>query len=207
MKLGYVRVSTELQNEERQKEKMLELGIEERNIYIDKSTGKNFNREQYNYMKCLLREGDELYLDSLDRLGRNYDEVKKEWMYITKELKCDVICLDMGGIFNSKKFRIMGDIGKLMEDMMLSVLSYVAEQELKKIHERQAEGIAIAKLKGNKYNGRPPIKKPYNYDVVVRDWLESRCTLKQAYTALGVSKATFLRWTKADGIHKVSAEQ
>ena len=100
MNIGYIRVSTKEQNEGRQLETMHKLGIEDRFIFIDKSTGKDFDREQYQTMKLMLRQGDCLYLDSLDRLGRNYDKIKEEWFYITKKVGCDIICLDMEDVFN-----------------------------------------------------------------------------------------------------------
>lgn len=201
MNVGYIRVSTKEQNEGRQLETMRSLGINERFIFVDKSTGKDFDREQYQTMKLMLREGDCLYIDSLDRLGRNYDMIKEEWFYITKKVGCDIICLDMEEVFNSKKFREMGDIGKVMEDMMLSMLSYVAEQELKKNRERQRQGIAIAKAEG-KYKGRKPIEVSDKFYHVANRWLNDEITFKQAYTELDMSKATFLRKCKANNIRK-----
>ncbi|PEC71893.1 recombinase [Bacillus thuringiensis] len=157
MNIGYIRVSTKEQNIERQLKKMKELQIEDRFIFIDKETGKHFNRPNYKAMREIIREGDLLHLDSLDRLGRDYDGVIREWKYITRELKADILVLDNETLFDSRKFKSMGDMGKLMEDQFLSLLSYVAEQEKKKTEKRQAEGIAAAKERGVKF-GRPVIK-------------------------------------------------
>lgn len=159
MDAGYVRVSAKDQNEDRQVQKMLELGIDERRIFIEKASGKDFERPVYQGMKLsgALREGDVLYIDSIDRLGRNYEGIKEEWKTLTRSMGVDVVALDMPDLFDSRKFKAMGDHGKLMEDQMLSLLAWVAEQERNKIKTRQAEGIAIAKADG-KYTGRKPIE-------------------------------------------------
>jgi len=157
MDVGYIRVSTTEQNVERQLSKMQQLGIEERFTFIDKASGKDFNRPQYQIMKNVIREGDLVYIDALDRLGRNYDEIIKEWKYITRERNADIVVLENETLFDSRKFKSMGDIGKLMEDQFLSLLSYVADQERKKILKRQSEGIAEAKKQG-KHLGRPQLK-------------------------------------------------
>ena len=151
---GYIRVSSKDQNEERQYKKMIDLGIEDRHIYIDKQSGKDFNRPKYQSLKHAIRPGDLVYLDSLDRLGRNYEGIISEWRYITRDLSADIIILENESLFDSRKFKSMGDMGKLMEDQFLSLLAYVAEQERNKIHTRQAEGIAVAKENG-KHLGRP----------------------------------------------------
>ncbi|GGE29139.1 DNA recombinase [Marinithermofilum abyssi] len=156
MKLGYVRVSSKDQNQERQIKKMLELGVEERMIFVDKQSGKDFDRPGYQTMKRIIREGDVIYFDALDRLGRNYDGVINEWKHITRELKADIVVLENASLFDSRKFRDMGDMGRLMEDQFLSLLAYVAEQERKKIKQRQAEGIALARKNG-KHIGRPKL--------------------------------------------------
>lgn len=156
MKIGYIRVSSKDQNENRQLEKMKKLGIEERFIFIDKQSGANFDRPNYIAMKNIIRLGDLVYIDALDRLGRNYDGIIKEWKEITRNLGADIVILENETLFDSRKFRDMGDLGKLMEDQFLSLLSYVAEQERKKIRLRQAEGIALAKARG-KHLGRPRI--------------------------------------------------
>lgn len=156
MNIGYVRVSSKDQNENRQLEKMKHLGIEDRFIFIDKQSGANFDRPNYMSMKNIIREGDLVYIDALDRLGRDYDGIIKEWKDITRKLGADIVILENPTLFDSRKFKSMGDIGKLMEDQFLSLLSYVADQERKKIRQRQAEGIALAKAEG-KHLGRPRI--------------------------------------------------
>ncbi|MFE6709066.1 recombinase family protein [Bacillus thuringiensis] len=157
MNIGYIRVSSKDQNIERQLKKMKDLQIEERFIFIDRESGKNFDRPNFKAMKEIIREGDLVYIDSLDRLGRNYDGVIAEWKFITRELKADIVVLDNETLFDSRKFKGMGDMGKLMEDQFLSLLSYVAEQERNKIRQRQAEGIAAAKERGQKL-GRPTLE-------------------------------------------------
>lgn len=151
---GYIRVSSKDQNEQRQLHKMMEKGVEARRILVDRASGKNFERPQYQILRKILGEGDIVYLDALDRMGRNYDEVIAEWKYITRELKADIVVLENETLFDSRKFREMGDMGRLMEDQFLSLLSYVADQERKKIRQRQAEGIEVAKSQG-KHLGRP----------------------------------------------------
>ena len=151
---GYVRVSSDDQNEARQVEKMRELGIDERHIFIDKKSGKDFEREQYRAMMAMLREGDLVCIASLDRLGRNYRETGKEWEAITKEKKADILVLDMPDLLDTRKQTDL--TGTLISDIVIKLLSYVAEKERESIRIRQAEGIAIAKAEG-KYQGRKAI--------------------------------------------------
>ncbi|WP_124728819.1 recombinase family protein [Staphylospora marina] len=202
MKLGYIRVSSKDQNEGRQVEKMLELGIEERYIFIDKQTGANFDRPQYQAMKMFIRPGDLIYIDDLDRLGRDYDGIIKEWKHITRELGADIVILSNPTLFDSRKYKEMGDIGKLMEDQFLSLLSFVAEQERKKIKRRQAEGIALAKKQG-KHLGRPKI----NLETISKEqrktleanferWKNQEITAVQFMKMLGLKKGTFYKIVK-----------
>lgn len=151
---GYVRVSSDDQNEARQVEKMRELGIDDRYIFIDKKSGKDFEREQYKAMLTMLREGDLVCITSLDRLGRNYCETGKEWETITKEKKADILVLDMADLLDTRKQTDL--TGTLISDIVIKLLSYVAEKERESIRARQAEGIAIAKAEG-KYKGRKAI--------------------------------------------------
>lgn len=151
---GYVRVSSDDQNEARQVEKMREIGIDERHIFIDKKSGKDFEREQYRAMMAMLREGDLVCIASLDRLGRNYREMGQEWEAITKVKKADILVLDMADILDTRKKTDL--TGTLISDMVVRLLSYVAEKERESIRARQAEGIAIAKAQG-KYQGRKAI--------------------------------------------------
>ena len=154
MDAGYVRVSADDQNVDRQVSKMVELGIDERRIFIEKASGKDFERPVYQGMKSIgLREGDVLYIDSIDRLGRNYEEIKNEWADLTRRLKVDIVVLDMPLLDtrNSKDLT-----GTLISDIVLQLLGYVAENERNKIRTRQAEGIAKAKERGV-YKGRKPM--------------------------------------------------
>lgn len=193
MNIGYVRVSSKDQNPERQVAKMQELGITEKYIFIDKESGKNFDRTEYAKMREKLREGDVLFIDSLDRLGRNYEAVKDEWKYITRELQADIVALDMGGAFDSRSFKAQGDIGKFIEDMMLTTLSWVADQERKKIKTRQAEGIAIAKSEG-KFKGRKPIEvDDSQFEQEYTLWKAGQITATTAMKHLGIKPNTFYR--------------
>lgn len=196
MLVGYVRVSTEHQNLDRQIDKMKTLGVDDRFLFWDKATGRNFDRTGYQAMKRVLREGDLLMIDSLDRLGRNYDMITKEWKEITRDIGADILVLDNQEYFDSRKFRDMGDIGKLMEDMFLSMLSYVAEQELKKMHQRQREGIAKAKEKGVKF-GRRYIPEPPNFAKVMEQWEAQEISCTEAQRLTGLKPATFFRRAKA----------
>lgn len=193
MNIGYVRVSSRDQNPERQITKMQELGIAEKYLFIDKESGKNFDRTEYAKMREKLREGDVLFIDSLDRLGRNYEAVKEEWKYITRDLQADIVALDMGGVFDSRSFKAQGDIGKFIEDMMLTTLSWVADQERKKIKTRQAEGIAIAKTEG-KFKGRKPIEvDDSQFEQEYTLWKSGQITATTAMKHLGIKPNTFYR--------------
>lgn len=199
---GYIRVSSKDQNEARQLNKMIDKGVEARRIFVDKKSGKDFDRPQYQMLRKVLGEGDLLYIDALDRLGRNYDAVISEWKYITRELKADIVILENETLFDSRKFREMGDMGKLMEDQFLSLLSYVADQERKKIRQRQAEGIAAARAEG-RHVGRPQ----YNLDSlsdeqrqVLTDnyhkWKSNEITAVSLMDMIGLKKSTFYKIIK-----------
>lgn len=195
MELGYARVSAKDQNPERQLKKMRELGIEDRYIFVDKQSGKDFNRPQYQAMRFIIREGDLLYLDSLDRLGRDYDGIIQEWRFITRELHADIVVLENETLFDSRKFRSMGDLGKLMEDQFLSLLSYVAEQERKKNKQRQAEGIRVAKSNGVRFGRR---KYEINTDFIQMydEWKSALITATEGMKRLGLKPNTFYRRVK-----------
>lgn len=195
MKIGYIRVSSKDQDETRQLIKMQDLGIEERFIFVDKASGKDFNRPQYQAMKKIIREGDLVYIDALDRLGRDYDGIIEEWKFITRSLNADIIVLENETLFDSRKFKEMGDLGKLMEDQFLSLLSYVAEQERKKIRQRQAEGIAVAKGKG-KHLGRPKAELPKDFPEVYAKWKTNEIKGVEAMKILKLRKATFYKMVK-----------
>lgn len=205
MIIGYCRVSTKDQNPERQRLKFLQLGIPERFIFEDKASGKNFERPRYQAMREMLRKGDLLYLDSLDRLGRDYDGITQEWKYITQEIEADVVCLDNQELFDSRKFRSMGKIGKLLEDQMLSMLAYVADVERNKNLERQREGIAVAQAKGVKF-GRPALEIGETFIGMYASWKRGEVTATSAYNALGMSRTTFYKkvkeWEKIKKVNK-----
>ena len=195
MKLGYIRVSSKDQNPERQIKKMRDLNIEDRYMFIDKSSGKNFTRPQYQAMLLIIREGDIIYLDALDRLGRNYTGIIDEWNYITRNLKADIVILENEDLFDSRKFKTMGDLGKLLEDQFLSMLSYIADQERDKIKQRQAEGIVIAKNKGIKF-GRPKKEITSLFMEIYLDWKQKRITSKESMRILQMKPNTFYRRIK-----------
>ncbi len=196
-KYGYVRVSSKDQNEGRQVEKMLRLGIDEQFIFIDKASGKDFDRPQYQHLRKCIQEGNLIYIDALDRLGRNYDEIIKEWKYITRELNADIVILENETLFDSRKFKSMGDIGKLMEDQFLSLLSYVAEQERKKIRQRQREGIDLARKEGRAYGRPKTVTVNDRFIAMYNRWKNGEVTVTSATEQLGLStRAMFYRLVK-----------
>lgn len=202
MKYGYVRVSTKGQNPERQFKTMKKLGIKPENIFLDTASGKNFDREGYAALKDRIKSGDILYIDSLDRLGRNYDAIIQEWKSITRTIHCDIIALDNTGLFDSKKFREMGDIGRLLEDQMLSLLAYVADTERKKTLERQKQGIDVAKENGVKF-GRPLSIIDWDlFDRIAAEWVKGRLTVKKACELSGAKRSSWYKYTKERGFYK-----
>ena len=184
---GYARVSSKEQNEERQIVAFKEYDIDERDIYIDKQSGKDFNREQYNILKHILRENDILVIKSIDRLGRNYNMIIDEWKDITKNIKADIVVIDMPLLDTTKNKDLLGTF---ISDLILQILSYVAEQERTFIKQRQKEGISTAMNKGIKF-GRPTIEKPQNYDIVVSKWKNKEIRTKEAIEQLGLKPSTF----------------
>lgn len=163
---GYMRVSSVDQNVERQEQELIKWGIVKRKIYTDKVSGKDFNRPSYQSLRKKLKEGDVLVVKSIDRLGRNYEEIQSEWRYIVKEVKADIVIIDMP-ILDT---RINKDlVGTLISDIVLQLLSYVAQTEREYIRQRQAEGIALAKAQG-KHLGRPRKPYPANFDYLYQKW-------------------------------------
>lgn len=189
---GYVRVSSKEQNEDRQLIAFKEFGIDERDIYIDKQSGKDFNREQYNILKHILRENDVLVIKSIDRLGRNYNMIIDEWKDITKNIKADIVVLDMP-LLDTRNNKDL--LGTFISDLILQILSYVAEQERTFIKQRQKEGIAAAKNNNVKF-GRPKIEKPQNFDIVVNKWKNKEIKTKEAIEMLGLKPNTFYNLVK-----------
>lgn len=189
---GYVRVSSKEQNEDRQLIAFKDFGIDERDIYIDKQSGKDFNREQYNILKHILRENDVLVIKSIDRLGRNYNMIIDEWKDITKNIKADIVVLDMP-LLDTRNNKDL--LGTFISDLILQILSYVAEQERTFIKQRQKEGIAAAKNNNVKF-GRPKIEKPQNFDIVVNKWKNKEIKTKEAIEILGLKPNTFYNLVK-----------
>lgn len=188
IEFGYGRVSAEDQNEARQIEKFKALGIDERHIFIDKKSGKDFEREQYKALKAMLREGDLVYIPSLDRLGRNYKEMGEEWKCLTEEKKVDVVILDMP-ILDTRNNNDL--TGTLISDIVFKLLSYVAERERDSIRARQAEGIAVAKAQG-KYQGRKPMAiDKEKFEKLYGEVKRKERTATYAMKQLGVKRTTW----------------
>ena len=189
---GYVRVSSTDQNEDRQLAAMKAAGVAENNVFIDKQSGKDFERPQYMTMSGMLRKGDLLYVLSIDRLGRNYEEIQRQWRVLTKDIGVDVCVLDMPLLDTRQGKDLMGTF---IADLVLQILSFVAETERKNIRERQAQGIAAAKARGVRF-GRPKTKMPEGFTEIVEKWKSGRLAKKDALKALEISEATFYRRRK-----------
>ena len=189
---GYARVSSKEQNEERQLNAFKEFGIDERDIYVDKQSGKDFNRDNYLVLKHILRENDLLVIKSIDRLGRNYNMIIEEWKDITQNIKADIVVIDMP-LLDTRNNKDL--LGTFISDLVLQILSYVAEQERRFIKQRQKEGISNAINNGVKF-GRPKIEKPSNYDDVIRLWENKKIKSKEAMEMLGLKPNTFYNLLK-----------
>lgn len=184
---GYVRVSSRDQNEDRQLIAMKELSIPDKNIFMDKQSGKDFNRPQYKRLLRRLKRDDLLYIKSIDRLGRNYEEIQNQWRILTKEKGIDIVVLDMPLLDTRRGKDLMGTF---LSDIVLQVLSFVAENERTNIKQRQAEGIAAAKSKGIRF-GRPPKPLPENFHLVYQQWKAGKITGVAAAKACGMPMSTF----------------
>ena len=184
---GYVRVSTRDQNEARQMIAMRELRITDKNLFVEKQSGKGFDRPQYKRLVKKLKPDDLLYIKSIDRLGRDYGEILEQWRILTKEKRIDIVVLDMPLLDTRRGKDLMGTF---LSDIVLQVLSFVAENERLNIRQRQAEGIAAAKARGVKF-GRPPIPLPENFYQVHKEWRGKRLTLNQAADACAMPVSTF----------------
>ena len=189
---GYVRVSAKDQNEARQMIAMRNFGVDEDHIYIEKQSGKDFNRPQYRLLLRKIKTGDTLVVKSIDRLGRNYDEIIEQWRLITKEKQVAIVVLDMP-LLDTRQGRDL--TGTLIADIVLQLLSYVAQTEREFIKRRQAEGIAAAKARGVRFGARPK-KRPSGYEQICMDWQAGRTSARDAAMKLGISHTTFLRWAK-----------
>ena len=184
---GYIRVSSKDQNEDRQLIALNEVGVERKNVYLDKKSGKDFDRPQYKKLLRKLKKDDLLYIKSIDRLGRNYEEILQQWRILTKEKGIDIVVLDMPLLDPRRGKDLMGTF---LSDIVLQVLSFVAENERTNIKQRQAEGIAAAKAKGVKF-GRPPLPLPDNFYEVHKAWRSKKLTLKEAANACNMPVGTF----------------
>lgn len=189
---AYIRVSDKTQNENRQLDEMLQQGINERDIFIDKASGKNFNRPQYQALKQVLRSGDVLYIKSIDRFGRNKDEILKEWNEITKEIGADIIVLDMP-LLDTRQYKDV--LGSFVNDLVLQILSFFAEEERRKIKERQREGIDAAQKRGTRF-GRPAATFPPGFEEVYKRWKAGEIKAIDAMKELELKRTTFYKLVK-----------
>lgn len=191
-RFGYIRVSGKDQNEGRQLEVMKQLGINERDIFIDKQSGKDFNRNKYQLVKMMLRKGDILYVKEIDRLGRNKQEILREWEDITKNIKAHIIVIDMPLLDTTQH---KDSIGNLITDIVLDIFSWNAEDERKKINKRQREGIELAKKEG-KHLGRPKSQITENFIQAYQEWKSGSITATEAINKYGFKRTTFYKLAK-----------
>ena len=193
MKYGYVRVSTAQQHIDRQIDALLELGLDQSSIFIDYESGKDFNRRNYKKLIRRLKKDDLVIIKSIDRLGRDYNMIIDEWRLITKEKEADIMVIDMP-LLNT---RIEGKnlVGKFISDIVLQVLSFVAQNERETMRVRQAEGIRTAKARGVKF-GRPRITLPDNFEIIAKQYLNKEITNKKACEILGMTRGSFFRYMK-----------
>ncbi len=190
MKYGYVRVSTKEQNIDRQLSCMYAQGLNDKTIFIDKQSGKDFERDEYQKLKKKLKSGDLLVIKSIDRLGRNYDMIIDEWRTLVNDMNVDIVVLDMPLLDTRTEGKNL--VGKFISDIVLQILSFVAENERENIKKRQAEGIRIAKEKG-KHLGRPKLKLPKNFTIIVNQYKKKEITLAEALSSLKMNRSTFYK--------------
>lgn len=187
---GYIRVSTKEQNEARQRLAMRAFGVAEEQIFLDRQSGKDFLRPGYQQLLNKLRPADTLVIKSIDRLGRNYDEILEQWRLLTKDRGIAIVVLDMP-LLDTRQGRDL--TGTLIADIVLQLLSYVAQTEREFIRQRQAEGIAAAKARGVRF-GRRPMERPSNFDEVRAEWKAGRLSARGAAKELGITHRTFMKW-------------
>lgn len=190
MKYGYVRVSTKEQNIDRQLVEMYAQGLNDKTIFIDKQSGKDFERDEYQKLKKKLKSGDLLIIKSIDRLGRNYDMIIDEWRTLVNDMDVDIQVLDMPLLDTRTEGKNL--VGKFISDIVLQILSFVAENERENIKKRQAEGIRIAKEKG-KHLGRPKLKLPKNFTIIANQYKKKEITLAEALSSLKMNRSTFYK--------------
>lgn len=190
---GYIRVSSSDQNEDRQVIALRERLVPEEDIYMDKQSGRDFERPQYKRLVGRLKPGDLLYVLSIDRLGRNYEEIQNQWRLLTKGLCVDICVIDMP-LLDTRNGRDL--MGTFIADLVLQILSFVAQNERENIRKRQEQGIAAARARGVRF-GRPPLAPPENFSAIVTAWEEKRLSLAEALSLCGMSEATFYRRLRA----------
>ena len=193
---GYVRVSTKEQNEARQMIAMQEFGVAADHIFVDRKSGIDFNRPQYRKLLRKLKKGDTLVIKSIDRLGRNYDEIIEQWRTITKEKRAAIVVLDMP-LLDTRQGRDL--TGTLIADIVLQLLSYVAQTEREFIHRRQSEGIAAAKARGVRF-GPAPMRRPDGFDTYAEMWTRGEISAREAAKQLHVCHKTFLKWAHMENV-------
>ncbi|MCI6711861.1 MAG: recombinase family protein [Firmicutes bacterium] len=198
---GYVRVSSRDQNEERQLRALYETGVRQKNIFVDKQSGSDFERPQYQRLIKRIKPDDVLYIKSIDRLGRNYQEILEQWRFLVREKRADIVVMDMPLLDTRHGKDLMGTF---LSDIVLQILSFVAENERMNIRQRQAEGIAAAKAKGVRF-GRPPLPLPKNFHEIHASWRERKITLEEAAQACGMPVGTF--YGKARRYEEEQAEE
>lgn len=190
MEYGYMRVSTKEQNERRQFIALQEYGISNNRIYADKQSGKDFERTQYQLLMRKLKCGDTLVIKSIDRLGRNYEEILEQWRMITKEKQAAIVVIDMP-LLDTRRNKDL--TGTLIADIVLQLLSYVAQTEREFIHQRQAEGIAAARQQRVKF-GHKPMERPLEYKILKEQWRRGEISARKTAKQLGITHRTFLLW-------------
>ena len=198
MEYGYARVSTREQNDERQRIALTAFGITPRTIFVDKQSGRDFDRTQYQRLMRRLKKDDTIVVKSIDRLGRNYTEILEQWRIITKSKRAAIVILDMP-LLDTRQNRDL--TGQLIADIVLQLLSYVAQTEREFIRQRQAEGISAARERGVRF-GRDPAEIPLEFPLVYREWRAKKLGSRAAAERLGVSQTTFLKWAKAENLPK-----
>ena len=195
---GYIRVTSKDQNEDRQRIAMHEAGVDDKHIFMDKQSGKDFERPGYKRVLRKLKPDDTLIIKSIDRLGRNYEEILEQWRVITKEKRAAIVVLDMP-LPDTRQGRDL--TGTLIADIVLQLLSYVAQTEREFIRQRQAEGIVAAKANGVRF-GRRPMEKPPEFEPISQRWQQGELSARAASQRLGVSHKTFLKWVHTNNFEK-----
>lgn len=189
---GYIRVSTKEQNEARQVEALRTFGVSREQMYLDKVSGKTFLRPQYQKLLRKIKKGDVMVVKSIDRLGRNYQEIIEQWRILTREKQVNIVVLDMPLLDTRRSLDLTGT---LISDIVLQLLSYVAQTERELIHQRQMEGIAVAKANGVRF-GRRPMVRPEKFQSIARQWRGGELSARRAAEILGVTHKTFLKWAR-----------